>query len=441
MRILIANRGEIACRIIKTIKKLEHESVLVYSSADKNSKAVKMADISVCIGSELASNSYLNMFAILTVATSLEVDAIHPGYGFLSENSVFASLCENLEITFIGPSSKAIKKMGDKINALSIISEVQSFKCQFLTIENEHDVVANCCKIGLPVIIKYAQGGGGKGMRIVRAEEEIVSSYNLVLTEAMQSSPNPRIFVEKFIENAKHIEVQLIADKNGNVKTLGTRDCTLQRKGQKVIEEAPAKLSDETANKINQIAIDVARKINYLGVGTIEFLVENDNVYFLEMNTRLQVEHTVTEEIFDIDLIALQINVANGYLLDDLNIPDKSYGHSIECRINAEDPANNFMPSPKQITSLQLPIDARVDFGYEEGDIVSPYYDSMIGKLIVKAKTREEAISKMKQALKDTKISGISTNIEFNLNLLEHEKFNQNTHDTQLITREIDNLI
>ncbi|WOO88117.1 biotin carboxylase N-terminal domain-containing protein [Mollicutes bacterium LVI A0039] len=441
MRILVANRAEIACRIIESIQKMGHEAVAIYSRADKNMKHVKMADISVCVGPELASESYLNMLAILTAATSLEVEAIHPGYGFLSENSNFAKLCEELDITFIGPSSESIDLMGDKINALNIMTKASGSNNQFFEIESEEQTLEIASKIGLPLIIKYAQGGGGKGMRIVRAASELVNAYQMVLSEAKQAEPNPRIFAEKFIENAKHVEVQILADKHGDVITLGTRDCSLQRNGQKIIEEAPATISPDVESRLFEIAKNIAIEINYAGVGTVEFMVCGDEVYFLEMNTRLQVEHTVTEEIFKIDLVQLQIEVACGKHLSELQINTEYQGHAIECRINAEDPANKFMPCPGAIKKLDFPELARYDFGFEAGDVVPPFYDSMIGKIIVQEPNRDLAIAKMVDVLNQSTIEGIKTNHMFNVTLLNNPVFKANEHDTQFVMTNLDMLI
>ncbi len=441
MRILIANRGEIACRITRSIQELGHEAVAIYSRADKDLNHVKLADLSVCVGPELATDSYLNMLAILTAATSLEVSAIHPGYGFLSENSNFAKLCEELGITFIGPSSSAIEMMGDKINALNVMAKASGSNNQFMEINSPADLSSIASAIQVPLIIKYAQGGGGKGMRIVRDDSELENAYSMVLSEARQAEPNPRIFAEKFIENAKHVEVQIIADKYGDVKTLGTRDCSLQRNGQKIIEEAPATIDSAVEAQLFEISKNIAREIDYLGVGTVEFMVAGTEIYFLEMNTRLQVEHTVTEEIFGIDLVAMQIEVAGGKSLAELKIPEQYQGHAIECRINAEDPTNKFMPNPGRIECLEFPALARYDFGFKAGDTVPPFYDSMIGKVIVHEVNRDLAIGKCVDVLENSKISGIKTNRDFNITLLNDPVFKANKHDTQYVMSNLDQLI
>ncbi len=440
MRILVANRAEIACRIIKAIHATGNEAVAIYSRADKDMKHCEMADLAVCVGPELGVDSYLNMLAVLTAATSLEVDAIHPGYGFLSENSNFARLCEELGIKFIGPSSTCIDLMGDKINALNIMAKASDENNQFFEITDERELEQYANKIGLPVIIKYAQGGGGKGMRIVRELDQLSNCYKMVVSEANVMEANPRIFVEKFIENAKHVEVQLLCDDYGNVRTLGTRDCSLQRNGQKIIEEAPATISSSVETKLYSIASNIAKEINYSGVGTVEFMVKGEEVYFLEMNTRLQVEHTVTEEIFGIDLVAMQIEVANGANLNDLDIPETYNGHAIECRINAEDPKQKFMPSPGTITKLTMPDSARYEFGFRNGDTIPPYYDSMIGKVIVKEVNRDLAIGHMVDTLSHFELEGIKHNVNFNIRLLNDDVFMVNTHDTQYVMSNLERL-
>ncbi len=441
MRILVANRAEIACRIIKAIHASGHEAVAIYSTADKDMLHVQMADLAVCVGPALGSESYLNMLGILTAATSLEVDAIHPGYGFLSENSNFARLCEELGIEFIGPNSSAIDLMGDKINALNVMAKASDGNNQFFEITDESELFEIASKIELPLIIKYAQGGGGKGMRIIRDSKDLVDGYNLVVSEAKAAEPNPRIFAEKFIENAKHIEVQIICDKHGAIQTLGTRDCSMQRNGQKIIEEAPATISSEIESQLFEISKNIAAEIKNIGVGTVEFMVAGSKIYFLEMNTRLQVEHTVTEEIFGIDLVSAQIKIAFGAHLNDLNLPTEYIGHALECRVNAEDPSNKFMPCPGKIKTLQLPSNARFDFGFREGDTVPPYYDSMIGKVIVKAPNRELAIGKMVDTLSQIKIDGIKNNVGFNITLLEDSVFKNNEQDTQYVMRNLDKLV
>lgn len=445
MRILVANRGEIACRIIKTIKTMGHEAVAVYSTEDKNLEHVKIADYSVCIGPGDPKESYLNMLNILIVATSLEIDGIHPGYGFLSENSKFVDLCEEVGVKFIGPSAKNIEVMGDKINALNIMKEANEglIDSQFEEIKDKEDLNLIIKKLGYPFIIKYALGGGGKGMRIVKEESEVQNSYDMVVSEAKQLDDNPRIFAEKFIEDAKHIEIQVIADQFGNVCHLGSRDCSLQRNSQKIIEEAPAHINEALLNKMIKVSLNIVKEIKYEGVGTIEFLVKGDKFYFLEMNTRLQVEHTVTEQIFNIDLVKEQINIAFGnplsFAQEDINLK----GHSIECRINAEDALNNFMPIPGVIEKLSLyeKKQIRNDFGFVEGNKISPFYDSLIGKIIVTGKNREEAINNMIEAIDNMHIKGIKTIANFSRALLTNKDFINNVHTTTYIKDNYENLI
>lgn len=438
MRILVANRGEIACRIIKSIQACNHQAVAVYSLADKDASHVKLADLSVCIGAENVTDSYLNMFNILSAATCLEVDMIHPGYGFLSENYVFASLCEQLQIEFIGPSSSSIKRMGDKINALEVMQKAAEGSNQFFEVFDSSDLVRISEAVEFPLIIKYANGGGGKGMRICKEPSTIENCYEMVCSEAGQIEANPRIFIEKYIENAKHIEVQVLCDKHGNKYSLGTRDCSMQRNSQKVIEEAPALISKEVSERLASIAIGICREIDYVGVGTVEFMVNGEGEYFLEMNTRLQVEHTVTEEVTGLDLVNLQIAVAKGEALNDLKF--EIGGHAIECRINAEDPALGFMPMPGKIKTLNLPNGVRCDFGVEAGNVVSPFYDSMIGKIICYGSDRAEAIAKMESALTSLEISGVKTNIEFNRELIGCQAFMKNVHTTEYIKENIDKM-
>ncbi len=437
MKVLVANRGEIACRIIRAINEMQYESVAIYSLEDKESEHVKMADYAVCIGKAEAKDSYLNMLNILITATSLGVDAIHPGYGFLSENYSFAELCEELGIIFIGPSSNNIKLMGNKINALKIMNKVNATdkQNQYLQIYSEENLKECVDMLGLPLIIKYASGGGGKGMRIVEDKAELNSSYQLVLLEAKQSEDNPEVFAEKFITNAKHVEIQVLSDKYGNMIHIGSRDCSMQRNSQKVIEEACADIDNNLLTKMVNISLGIVGEIGYVGAGTIEFLVKDNECYFLEMNTRLQVEHTVSEQVSKIDIVKEQIKIAFG---ERLSIEQEEViltNHSIECRINAEDPRNDFAPTPGMITRLELCEEdgIRNDFGFIENNKVSAFYDSLIGKIIVTAPTRLEAIERMKYALDNTIIEGIATNISFNRLLIEEEEFKSNVHTTMYI--------
>ncbi len=445
MRILVANRGEIALRVIRAIKELGHESVAIYSQVDKDAMHVKAADIAVCVGKADARDSYLNIPNILSVATSFGVDAIHPGYGFLSEQADFAKLCEQLKIEFIGPSADVIDLMGDKINA---ILEMQ--KANVPTVAIDVKPIANAQlahklveTMTLPVIIKAAGGGGGKGLRIVHTLENVIDAYNQVYSEAKITDPNPRIFIEHFIEDAKHIEVQIMADKHSNVVHVGTRDCSMQRNNQKVIEEAPGQINAELLSKIENAAVRAAKAINYENAGTVEFLVKGSQFYFLEMNTRIQVEHPVSEMISGLDLVKLQIKVASGEELGLEQSDIKFSGHAIECRINAEDPMFNFSPTPGQISGLNLPsgLNVRNEFGVTTNDFVQPFYDSMIGKIICYGQTREEAIIKMKIALKEFHVEQIKTIKPFLMQLLEEEEFIDNSYCTTFIKENYDEIL
>lgn len=435
-RILIANRGEIACRIIKSVKELGFESVVIYSKADKNSKHVREADFAVCVGEGNALNSYLNIENILIAAKELNVDGIHPGYGFLSERADFVEYCEDLNLNFIGPSSDAMKLMGDKINALLAFEKVKdSAKSSFLELHKKEDLRFVKKQMTLPLIIKHAGGGGGKGMRIVRKFEDLESAYDQVLAEAKLTDRNPRTFVEKYIENAKHIEIQVLCDNFGNCRHLGSRDCSMQRKNQKLIEEAPSGVAKDILEEMYNVSLSLCKEIKYKGAGTLEFLVKDAEYHFLEMNTRVQVEHTVTEEITGIDIVKEQINMSFGEKISFSQTEVKLKGHSIECRINAEDPFQNFMPTPGKITTLDLVSgdNIRLDFGIEKLDTISPFYDSMVGKIIVTMPTRKQAIQKMIEVLEKTTIKGIKTNKEFNLLLLKDQKFINDEHTTNYV--------
>lgn len=444
MRILVCNRGEIACRIIKSIKKLNHEAVVIYSTEDKDALFVKEADYAVCIGPGDPRASYLNVENILVVATSFGVDAIHPGYGFLSENAEFVEHLESLNIKFIGPSSKSIELMGNKINALKTMQDANpDYDLNpYYEVHNHKEVLEACEKLKLPIIIKYANGGGGKGIRVVKKHEQLIPHYDLVVNEAQIFEKNPKILIEKYVEQARHVEVQIIADQYQNVCHLLTRDCSIQRNGQKIIEEAPAILDKKIENKLCHLACNVVKYINYEGVGTLEFMVKDDSIYFLEMNTRLQVEHTVTEEIANLDLVELQIKIAFGEKLPFKQEDLIFTGHAIECRINAEQPINNFAPAPGIIKKLEL-VDGknvRNDFGFETNDMISPFYDSMIGKIIIKAKSRDEAILKMLEVLGSTTIDHPTT-IDFIKIILNDDTFKENRQVTTFINDNFSSLI
>jgi acetyl-CoA carboxylase, biotin carboxylase subunit len=442
-RILIANRGEIAVRIIRACMEMEIETVAVYSEADKDSMHVYMADKAICIGPAQSAKSYLNIPAILSAAEITGADAIHPGFGFLSENIKFASLCKMAGITFIGPDAESIRLMGDKANAKETMKKagvptIPGSEGK-IYIAEEGKKIAD--EIGYPVMIKASSGGGGRGMRLVEAEasEEFVSLFNLCQQESKTAFNDDAMYIEKFIQNPRHIEFQILADKHGNVIHLGERDCTLQRRNQKMLEEAPSIILDHVLrDRMGEAAKKAAIACNYSNAGTIEFLLDkNKNFYFMEMNTRVQVEHPVTEAVTGVDIIKEQIKIANGesllYTQEDIKIN----GHSIECRINAENPELNFRPSPGKIQNLNLPggFGVRIDSAIYNGYTIPPYYDSMIAKLIVHGKDRNEAILKMKRALSEFMVEGIDTNIDFLISLLHNEDVINNNYDTSYIEK------
>ncbi len=442
-KILIANRGEIAVRIIRACKEMNIKTVAVYSEADKDSMHIRLADEAICIGPANSSKSYLNYKNIIEAAYITGSDSIHPGFGFLSENSQFAKICEESNIKFIGPSYDVIKLMGNKSNAKEMMEKagvpvVPGSKGSVRSI-NEAKEIAK--KIGYPVMIKAAAGGGGKGIRIVNNEDEMENSYNIVKQEALISFKDDEIYIEKFIQNPRHVEIQILADEHGNVIHLGERDCTVQRKNQKIIEETPSTaIDDKLREKMGDAAIKAAKKVGYTSCGTIEFLVDkNKNFYFMEMNTRIQVEHGITEERTGIDIVKEQIRIAAG---EKLKIKQKDVefrGHSIECRINAENPEKKFRPCPGKITGLILPggNGIRVDTFVYEGYTIPANYDSMIAKIIATGKTRNEAISKMKRALEETVIEGVDTNIDFLFKIIRNSNFLRGKYDTSFIEKEI----
>lgn len=439
-KILIANRGEIALRIIRVCKEMGIKSVAIFSEVDKDELYVKLADESICIGPGDAIKSYLNYFSIISAAVYSNVDAIHPGYGFLSENYHFASICEKIGITFIGPDSETIKLMSNKVNSRNFIKK-NSIKV-IDALENINAIDNTCIEdikdyLGFPVIIKAANGGGGKGIRVVKDEKDFFDNFHIVKNEAKKYFNNSEIYIEKYLSNIRHIEFQIISDNFGNVIHLGERNCSIQRKNQKLLEETPSLvLSEELREKMGKCAVSIAKLVNYKGVGTVEFLLDsNENFYFLEMNTRIQVEHAITEMVTGIDLIEKQIEIANNYELQykqsDINIK----GHSIECRINAEDVENNYAPSCGCINKFILPVGVgiRVDSGVEKNAVITHYYDSMLAKLVVYGCNRKEAIEKMKKALNEFKIEGIKNNIPLYLKILESKKFLNNKYDTKLL--------
>lgn len=438
-KILIANRGEIAVRIIRACKEMNIKTVAVYSEIDKDSLHTRLADEAICIGPAPSNKSYLSFKNIIEAANITGSDSIHPGFGFLSENSQFARICEESNIKFIGPSYKVIELMGNKSNAKELMKKagVPTVPGSEGSIKGIKDAFEVAKKIGYPVMLKAAAGGGGKGIRIVNNERELESNYNIVKQEAKISFNDDEIYMEKFIENPRHVEIQILADEHGNVIHLGERDCTVQRRHQKVVEETPSTAIDEKLrNKMGEAAIKAAKAAGYTSCGTVEFLVDkHKNFYFMEMNTRIQVEHPITEERTGIDIVKNQIKIAAG---EELKITQKEIefkGHAIECRINAENPGKNFRPCPGTITGLNLPggKGIRIDSAIYEGYTIPPTYDSMIAKIIAYGANRNEAISKMKRALEETVIEGIDTNIDFLLEIIKNKNFIRGDYDTSFI--------
>jgi acetyl-CoA carboxylase, biotin carboxylase subunit len=436
-KILIANRGEIALRVIRTCREMGIKTVAVYSTADKDSLHVKFADEAVCIGKPASMDSYLNIPHIIAACEITNADAVHPGYGFLAENSKFAKICTDHGIKFIGPTPDMINSMGDKITAkatmiaagVPVVPGVDG-----LLRDAEHAREA-AREIGYPIIMKATAGGGGKGMRLVWEESEIEKNFDNAKTEAAASFKNDGLYMEKYIEEPRHIEIQVVGDQYGNACHLSERDCSIQRRHQKLVEESPSPfMTDELRERMGDAAVKAAKCINYEGVGTIEFLVDKHrNFYFMEMNTRIQVEHCVTEEVINYDLIKEQIKVAAGEKVSGKNYYPQM--HAIECRINAEDPYNDFRPSPGKITVLHQPggHGVRIDSHVYAGYTIPPYYDSMIAKLITVAQTREEAINTMYRALSEYVIEGVKTTIPFHLQLMQNEDFKSGNFTTKFL--------
>ena len=426
-KILIANRGEIALRVIRTCKEMGIKTVAVYSTADKDSLHVKFADEAVCIGKPASMDSYLNIPHIMAAAEITNADAVHPGYGFLAENARFAEICGDHGIKFIGPMPHQIRSMGDKITAKEtmIRAGVPVIPGSEGLMESVEEAKPMAKSIGYPVILKATAGGGGKGMRVVWQEEDLEKAFNDAKTEAAASFKNDGIYMEKFVEDPRHIEIQIAGDRYGTVCHLSERDCSIQRRHQKLVEESPSPfMTPELREKMGAAAVKAASAIGYESVGTIEFLVDkHHNFYFMEMNTRIQVEHCVTEEVTNFDLIKEQIKIASGEAISGMNYYPAM--HAIECRINAEDPYNDFRPSPGKITSLHQPggHGIRIDSHVYSGYTIPPYYDSMIAKIISIARTREEAIKTMSRALSEYVIEGVKTTIPFHLQLMQNEKF------------------
>ena len=436
-KILIANRGEIALRVLRACRELGIKTVAIHSEADESAMHVRMADESICVGPASAQSSYLNIPAIITAATLTNADGIHPGYGFLSENQRFAEIIEEHNIKFIGPHSSHIKIMGNKIDAKKVMDDNN-----VPTVPGLNDVVDNkkieqfIDNIGLPVIVKAASGGGGKGMRVVFKSDEIENAINSAKAEAKKSFNDDKVYLEKFLTTPKHIEIQILADAHGNVVTLGERDCSIQRKHQKLIEESPSELlSDKKRKEISDLCKKAVSAIGYEGVGTLEFLYENENFYFMEMNTRLQVEHPVTEMVTGIDLVKQQILAASGEKLTITQKDIRMKGHSIECRINAEHP-ESFIPSPGKITQYHQPggLGVRVDSAVYQGYSVPPHYDSMIGKLITYADNRKECIARMNRALEEYVIMGINTNIQLHQKIIMSDEFQSGNYDINFMS-------
>ena len=437
-KVLIANRGEIALRVIRTLKEMGIKSVAVYSEADRGSLHVRMADEAVCIGAAPSSMSYLNIDAVVTAAKMTGADAVHPGYGFLSENADFAEAVTKAGITFIGPTAEQMRKMGDKATARKTMIENNVPVTPGTGIlKTPQEVKEFAKKAGYPIILKATAGGGGKGMRIVRSDDEVETNMNLCQSEAQNFFGNPDVYAEKYLENPRHIEVQILGDQYGNVVHLGERDCSIQRRHQKLLEEAPSPAIDEATRKeMGAAAVRAAKAINYEGAGTCEFLLDHDGKwYFMEMNTRIQVEHCVTEMISNVDLVREQIMVASGEPLDFTQEDIVLRGHAIECRINAENPAKDFMPNPGQITGYVTPggFGVRVDSHVYQDYKIPPYYDSMIGKLICWGRTRNEARRRMYRALKEYVITGIETTIPFHQEIIEDPVFMSGNFNTGFI--------
>ncbi|MFC1467795.1 acetyl-CoA carboxylase biotin carboxylase subunit [Verrucomicrobiota bacterium] len=441
-KVLIANRGEIALRIIRACRELGVKSVAVYSEADADSLHVQLADEAICIGPASAAESYLKIANIISAAEIADVDAIHPGYGFLAENAHFAEICEECNITFIGPSPECIRRMGDKARARETMmaANVPVTPGSEGILKDQDEALALAHEMGYPVLMKAVAGGGGKGMRVAHNDVSLVQGFMTASNEADKAFGNKDLYMEKYIESARHIEVQIIGDKHGNVIHLGERDCSIQRRHQKLVEEAPSPvLTDEERQRLGEVAVRAGESVNYNSAGTIEFLYDEKarEFYFMEMNTRIQVEHPVSEEVSGVDLIKEQIRVAAGeklqYTQDDINIE----GHCIEFRVNAEDPFNNFCPSPGKVDWMHVPggMGVRVDSHCYCGYQISPYYDSMIAKLIVKGKNREEAIIRMLRAMDEFTVEGPKTTLPLGISLFHDDRFKRGEYNTAFLDR------
>jgi acetyl-CoA carboxylase biotin carboxylase subunit len=442
-KVLIANRGEIALRILRSCRELGISTVAVYSTVDRSALHVQLADEAVCIGEGPSNKSYLNIPNILAAATSRGVDAIHPGYGFLAENDRFAEMCRDHGITFIGPSPHAIRSMGDKSTAKSTMQAVgvPTVPGSEGLLPNPEAAAELAAVMGYPVMIKATAGGGGRGMRLVTSPDQLVKLYKAAQGEADAAFGNPGLYMEKFIDRPRHVEVQILADRHGNVIHLGERDCSIQRRHQKLLEEAPSPALDtELRRQMGEAAVAAARSINYEGAGTVEFLLDRGGgFYFMEMNTRIQVEHPVTEMVTGIDLIAEQLRIAGGEPISVRQEEIKMNGHAIECRINAEDAQHNFRPAPGRITGWLPPggpgvrVDSHVYTGYD----IPPFYDSLIGKLIIWAPNRPAALARMKRALNECAITGIPTTVDFHLRMLDRPEFQRGDVHTKFVEEEM----
>ena len=440
-KVLIANRGEIAVRIIRACREMGIRTVAIYSEADKTALHVSLADEAICVGPASSNKSYLNMKAILEAACLTGADSIHPGFGFLSENSTFAKICEEMGIKFIGPNYKLIELLGNKSKAKETMKNagVPVVPGSDGLIKSKDEAIELAEQIKYPVMLKASAGGGGRGIRVAYNKDQLEKEYDLVKQEAKISFNDDSLYLEKFIENPRHVEIQVLADESGNCIHLGERDCSVQRRNQKVLEETPSPiLDDKTRKKMGEVAVNAVKEIGYTNAGTIEFLVDkNKDFYFMEMNTRVQVEHPVTEMVTGIDIIKEQIKIASG---ENLSFKQKDItftGHSMEVRINAEDPEKNFVPSPGTITDLHLPggNGVRIDTAIYPGYAIPPTYDSMIAKIIVHGKDRNESIAKMKSSIAELVVDGIKTNADFILKILEDEDFKNNNYDTSFISK------
>jgi len=442
-KILIANRGEIAVRIIRACKEMNIKTVAVYSEVDKDALHTRLADEAICIGPANPKESYLNIKNIIEAARITKADSIHPGFGFLSENAQFAKICEESNIKFIGPKSEVIDLLGNKSNSKELMKkeDIPVIPGSDGSIKDLSQAEKVCEKIGYPILLKASSGGGGKGIRLVNSQEELKTNYNIVKTEAKNSFNDDEIYIEKYIKEPRHVEIQILADEHGNVVHLGERDCTIQRNHQKIIEETPSTIiDDKLRSKMGNAAIKAAKAAGYTSCGTVEFLVDKDkNFYFMEMNTRIQVEHPITEMRTGIDLVKEQIRIAAG---EELKFKQKEIefkGHSMECRINAENPSKNFMPSPGKINEMNLPggNGIRVDTAIYSGYTIPANYDSMIAKIIVFGTNRNEAISKMKRALEELVIDGVETNRDFLFDIIRNPDFIRGNFDTSFIEKNI----